>query len=137
MSYVTKHIGQDDRVSYIAHKHWIVYVTPALLVFLYGIGIPLLLVAWLSKRGTELAVTNKKVIGKWGIVSRSTIEQRLEKVDSIQVHQGILGRMLNYGTVTVHGSGMTSTPIPMISDPIQFRKQVEIAIDALKTVVRT
>jgi uncharacterized membrane protein YdbT with pleckstrin-like domain len=138
MSYISKHISQDEQVKYIAHKHWIVYFWPVVLIAFWGLGLLLLPLVWLSTRTTELGVTNKKVIAKWGIISRRTIEQRLEKVDSIQVHQGIIGRFLNYGTISVHGSGITTTPIPRISDPLQFRRAVESAIEGRPNVgVRT
>jgi len=68
-----------------------------------------------------------------GLVWRRTIEQRLDKVDSIEVEQSILGRILGYGTVEVRGSGVTMTPLRMIEDPITFRRRVEDALNAAKT----
>ncbi len=139
MSYIAKSLANGEHVKYIAVKHWIVYVGPILAVVVSFIlplalliTVPMLIMAWLNKRTTELAVTNRKVIGKWGIVSRKTFEQRLEKVDSIQVNQGILGRLLGYGTVLIHGSGLSMTPIPKIADPLAFRRRVEEAIDDQK-----
>lgn len=81
---------------------------------------------------TEMAVTNKKVIGKWGLIARNTLEQRLGKVESITVDQGILGRVFNYGTVLVRGTGSTATPIRYIADPTTFRREIERAIEALE-----
>jgi uncharacterized membrane protein YdbT with pleckstrin-like domain len=141
MSYVNQSLGEGEIVQYVANKHWIILVVPvlqiavALLVIgftykfgdlmpwpsflLHWLGLMLLIIgalhllyAWLTRETTELAVTNRKLIGKWGIVSRMTIEQRLDKVNSIEVEQTILGRILGYGTVDVRGSGLTMTPIP-------------------------
>ena len=89
--------------------------------------------AWLTRVTTELAVTNRKVVGKWGLISRRTIEQRLDKVDSIEVEQTILGRILGYGTVEVRGSGVTMTPLRLIGDPLTFRRRVEDALNAAKS----
>ena len=61
--------------------------------------------AFLYRQTTELAVTNKRVIAKVGIISRATIEQRLEMVDSVQVKQGIIGRLLGAGSVGIRGAG--------------------------------
>lgn len=83
---------------------------------------------------TEMAVTNKKVIGKWGLISRNTMEQRLSKVESITVDQGVLGRLFNYGTVLVRGTGSTATPIRYIENPTRFRRSIEEAIEALEAV---
>lgn len=81
---------------------------------------------------TEMAVTDKKVIAKWGLIARRTMEQRLNKVESIVVHQGVLGRVFNYGTIYVHGTGSSSTPIRFVSDPVAFRREVEAAIEAME-----
>ena len=139
MSYVAKSLANGETVKYVAVKHWIVYVGPVLIVIVSLIfplslivTLPLLGWAWLNQRTTELAVTSRKVVGKWGIISRRTFEQRLEKVDSIQVDQGILGRILGYGTILVHGSGLSMTPIPKIADPLAFRRRVEEAINDQK-----
>jgi uncharacterized membrane protein YdbT with pleckstrin-like domain len=161
MSYVEQSLGEGEVVKHVAHKHWVIFVVPVfqLLVglVLLGIGYKIgdlwvwlgwlmrvlgivilvfgalhLLRAWLTRVTTELAVTNRKVIGKWGLISRRTIEQRLEKIDSIEVEQTILGRILGYGTVEVRGSGVTMTPLRMIAGPLTFRRRVEDALNAAK-----
>ena len=90
-------------------------------LFLGGL---LICIAALRVLTTELALTNKRVIAKVGLIRRKTVELRLEKVESLMVNQGILGRMLNYGSVSVTGTGGTKTPIPYISDPASFRMVV-------------
>lgn len=70
---------------------------------------------------TELALTNKRVIAKVGFIRRDTVELRLEKVEGLMVSQGIFGRILNYGSVSVSGTGGIKTPIPFISNPTKFR----------------
>lgn len=72
---------------------------------------------------TELAITNRRIIVKVGFISRYTNEINLDRVESIQVGQSILGRMLNYGTIVVNGTGSGHAPIRGISDPIAFRKK--------------
>jgi uncharacterized membrane protein YdbT with pleckstrin-like domain len=73
---------------------------------------------------TELALTNKRVIAKVGFIRRNTVELRLEKVEGLMVNQGIFGRILNYGSVSVSGTGGIKTPIPFISNPTNFRRVV-------------
>jgi uncharacterized membrane protein YdbT with pleckstrin-like domain len=166
MSYVEQSLGEGEVVRHVAHKHWVIFVVPVfqLLVglVLVGIGYKIsdlwvwlgwlmrvlglivvvfgalhLLGAWLTRVTTELAVTNRKVIGKWGLISRRTIEQRLDKVDSIEIEQTILGRILGYGTVEVRGSGVTMTPLRMIADPLTFRRRVEDALNATRADSKT
>lgn len=73
---------------------------------------------------TELALTNKRVIAKTGFIRRDTIELRLEKVEGFVVNQSIFGRILNYGSVIVSGTGGIKTPIPFIYNPTEFRMVV-------------
>ena len=161
MSYVEQSLGEGEVVRHVAHKHWVIFVAPVLSaprrarahrdrlqdrrslasarladavlgLVIVVFGALHLLGAWLIRITTELAVTNRKLIGKWGLISRRTIEQRLDKVDSIEVEQTILGRILGYGTVEVRGSGVTMTPLRMIAGPLTFRRRVEDALNAAK-----
>lgn len=72
---------------------------------------------------TELAITNKRVIAKFGLISRKTIEINISKVESIQVDQSIIGRIFNYGSLVISGAGNPQAPIPKIDDPICFRRK--------------
>ena len=103
-----------------------------LLIPLYGIGLILLIMAFVRYKTTELAFTNKRVIAKFGFISRQTVELYIPKVESIQVHQGILGRIFNYGSLIISGAGNPQAPIPGISDPMAFRRGfMEIQEDTL------
>ncbi len=73
---------------------------------------------------TEFAVTNKRVIAKRGLIRRHTLEILLHKVESISVHQSILGRLLNFGTVIVTGTGGTRESFRAIAEPVEVRKKI-------------
>ncbi|MDT3705980.1 MAG: PH domain-containing protein [Thiobacillus sp.] len=88
----------------------------------YGLGLLFWAAAAIRYLTTELAITNKRVIAKFGLISRSTIEINLQKIESIQVNQGILGRVFNFGSIVVSGAGNPQAPIPGISSPLQFRR---------------
>jgi len=75
---------------------------------------------------TEFAVTDHRVIVKRGIFSLHTIEIALDKIESVDVDQTLLGRMLGYGTVTIRGVGSSWDPIPQIADPIAFRNAITV-----------
>ena len=94
------------------------------LIFLafYGLGLLFWAAAAIRYFTTELAITNKRVIAKFGLISRSTIEINLQKIESIQVDQGILGRIFNFGSIVVSGAGNPQAPIPGISSPLEFRR---------------
>lgn len=93
-----------------------------LLLPLFGVGLILWIAAAIRFFTTELAITNKRVIAKFGLISRSTIEINVQKIESIQVNQGILGRIFNFGSIVVAGAGNPQAPVPGISQPMQFRR---------------
>lgn len=135
----------DERVIYRAHLHWIIFVRPILIIIIgaiclaaclavsddilwrcyFGvvpfIGFVDLINSFITKISTELAITEKSVIAKRGFISRDTVELSLARVESARVTQSILGRILNYGSVGVIGTGNSYTPIPYIADPLRFR----------------
>jgi uncharacterized membrane protein YdbT with pleckstrin-like domain len=87
-------------------------------------GLYLMAQAWLSRWVTEIAVTNKRIILKRGFIRRHTIEMNMDKVESVDVDQSLLGRLFNYGDVTVRGVGTGFEPLRMVDDPLRFRSQV-------------
>lgn len=95
------------------------YISIALLLA----GLFFLFNAFITYISTELAFTNKRVIAKTGFIKRDTVEMNIVKVETIQVHQGIFGRILNYGTVIISGAGNPQAPIKGIANPIQFRNK--------------
>ncbi len=125
-SYVQTVIGKDEKVEYEA-KVSILSLVPFLLLGLillpvFGLGLLFWIAAFLEYKSTELAITNKKIIAKFGFIRRNTIELLLPKIESVQVNQSILGRMLNYGDVIASGAGNPQAPVPHIDNPIEFRK---------------
>lgn len=93
-----------------------------LLLAAWGLGLIFLAGAYIRYKTTELAVTNKRVIAKFGFISRQTVELNIGKVESIQVNQSILGRIFNFGTLIISGAGNPQAPIANISDPMAFRR---------------
>jgi len=80
--------------------------------------------AWIRRTSTELAVTDRRVIFKRGLIRRHTVEMNMDKVESVDVDQSILGRIFNYGDITVRGTGASIEPLRMIQDPLHFRSRV-------------
>ncbi len=94
------------------------------------VGLTLFLTALIRRRSAEFCVTSKRVIIKVGLVSRRSVEILLTKVEAITVEQTLLGRIFGYGTITIIGTGGTQEAFPMISDPLEFRRQSQIAATA-------
>ncbi len=104
-----------------------------ILLGFYGFGLLFWGAAPVRYFTTELAITNKRVIAKFGLISRSTIEINLQKIESIQVHQGILGRIFNFGSIIVSGAGNPQAPVPGVSNPLVFRREFIVAQEGSET----
>jgi uncharacterized membrane protein YdbT with pleckstrin-like domain len=146
MSYVNDTLLPNETVRYQGHVHWIVFMPP-LLISASGLAIDIylnqmivsgllvfvsiwfFLKAFIYFFTTELAVTDQRVISKFGLIRRITFELNLDRVMSLNVNQTVLGRMLDYGDLFINGIGGISTPIPVISDPITFRRWVLGEVD--------
>jgi uncharacterized membrane protein YdbT with pleckstrin-like domain len=83
-----------------------------------------MLTAWFHRWTTETDVTNLRVVHKTGFIKRRTFEMSLDKVESVDVNQSILGRILNYGNVTVRGVGEGVETIQTIASPLDFRNHI-------------
>jgi len=126
-SYVERNLMQGEQVVYEGHVSlWHLaprIVAGIVLTPLFGLGLLVLLNVVIRYKSTELAVTNKRIVAKFGFIRRSTVEIGVRKIESIQVHQGLLGRMFNFGSIVMAGSGNPQAPIPGISQPMEFRKR--------------
>jgi uncharacterized membrane protein YdbT with pleckstrin-like domain len=133
-SYLEHTLSPDETLRYRAHLSWwphFGWVALSVLLLPVGIGLIGLLVLWVIIRSTELAVTNKRILVKTGFISRNTIELNLSRIESIQVHQGLFGRMLDFGTIIISGAGNPQAPLDKIKDPLAFRREALAAQDAL------
>jgi uncharacterized membrane protein YdbT with pleckstrin-like domain len=149
MSYVRSVLQQDEKIRYETTIHWIAYLPGLALLVLAGgvwlwslnvnsmreflviLAMLLLVLAgvalfatWFRRWTTEIAVTNKRVIYKRGFIQRKTIEMHMDKVESVDVDQSILGRLLGYGDIFVRGTGAGFEPLKKIDSPIEFRNHV-------------
>jgi uncharacterized membrane protein YdbT with pleckstrin-like domain len=84
----------------------------------------MMLGAWFERWTTEILVTDRRVIYARGFIQRHTVEINMDKIESVDVDQSILGRAFNYGDVTIRGTGQTFEPLRQIDRPIEFRNEV-------------
>jgi uncharacterized membrane protein YdbT with pleckstrin-like domain len=150
MSYVQTVLRPEERVLAVGHMHWIVYargaallVVALLIVILAGsdalgtllriagwllvaVALVLLARAWFLKWTTEIAVTNLRVIQKRGFIRRSTNEMNMDKVESVIVDQTLLGRLLDYGSVAVRGTGSGIDVLHFIGKPVELRSSIVV-----------
>ena len=92
-------------------------------------GLIVILIGVTRRSATEMAVTNHRVVIKTGLMSRKTIEMLLNKVESIEISETAVGRMLGYGTIVIIGTGGTSEPFHKMAHPLEFRSHVQQQIE--------
>ena len=126
MSYVDSTLGPGEKVVFRATLHWMLFA-PGILLLPIVIGLFLLLRSVVTWKTTEMAITNKRVIMKRGAIRRRTLELNLGKVENVGVEQGLIGRMLNFGTITVVGTGGTREAFDWVANPLAFRRAVQDA----------
>jgi uncharacterized membrane protein YdbT with pleckstrin-like domain len=146
MRYVEEVLQPGEKILFVSTIHWLIYV-PAILLLIAAIvaafwagsgsemwrwisllcfALALLSAAraWFKRWTTEIAVTDRRVIYKRGFIRRHTIEMHMDKVESVDVSQSVLGRILDYGDVLVRGTGVGFEPLQMIESPIALRNAV-------------
>lgn len=121
------------RISLWSIGHLIFF---GILLLAVVVGLVLLIWAWIRYTTTEFAVTDKRIIAKTGLISRSTVELFLDKVEALHVDQSVPGRLLDFGTITIRGTGTTLEPIRDISAPLELRKQFMQAADLYRQKVK-
>jgi uncharacterized membrane protein YdbT with pleckstrin-like domain len=149
--YIDDILQPGEKVLYSTNAHWVFYL-PAIGAWIVALvllilsrsttipGLTLLCLsaaavvalaalywtarAWFHRWTTETDVTNMRVVHKTGFVKRRTFEMALDKVESVDVNQSILGRILNYGDVTILGVGEGKETISTIASPLAFRSHI-------------
>jgi uncharacterized membrane protein YdbT with pleckstrin-like domain len=150
--YIDEILQPGEKVLYSTNAHWMFYL-PAIAawvivaILLFGsfaaAAIPALMLvcwasaavvavaalfwtlrAWFHRWTTETDVTNMRVVHKTGFIKRRSFEMALDKIESVDVDQSILGRLLNYGDVTVNGVGEGREKIRTIAAPLAFRSAI-------------
>jgi uncharacterized membrane protein YdbT with pleckstrin-like domain len=140
MSYVQRVLQPGEQVRHISSIHWIVYwpgiVVALLAVVAYWrsweyaayalalVAVVLLIQQWFQWWVTEISVTNRRIIYKKGLIRRQTNEMNMDKVESVKIDQSILGRMLDYGNVTILGTGEGFETLRTIANPIELRNNI-------------
>ncbi len=115
-SYVRDNLITGEQVVYETRLHWITFISLKGVFTLFIVP----LIAYLT---SEFAITNKRIMIKTGFISRNTFEMNLSKIESINVNQSILARVLGYGTIIIMGTGSTREPFDRIKDPLIFRRK--------------
>ena len=148
MTYIDRHLMQDEEIAARRRLHWVVFLGPFLLALvslvavfagLYtghpwiqiaGGGVLAIAAIWAAPilvryLSTEFAVTNKRLIRKEGALRHSSRELHLSKLESVHVEQSLAGRVLGYGSMIVSGTGGLNHVFERIPHPLRFREAIQ------------
>jgi uncharacterized membrane protein YdbT with pleckstrin-like domain len=114
-SYVNKHLIKDETVAFETKLHWVIF-------FSLKSIFTLTIYAWLKRWLSEFVITNRRIVIKEGFIARRTFEMNLSKIETVNVDQTVMGRMLNFGSITIIGTGGTKETFHNIARPMAFRK---------------
>lgn len=142
--YIEENLARDEKIIIKAQVTWlsqfwyllfgglfVLLALPSKNFIFFLLGAIFIGIAVIHVLTTELALTNRRIIAKSGLIRRNTIELKVNRVESLGVDQGVLGRILNFGSIVVKGVGGSNAPIPYIARPMEFRQQVNNFLDEL------
>ena len=135
MAYVEQNLAPGEEIVYRSRLTWLNWVGAILLAVLLGwalgLGILLGLALIVRQLSAEIAVTNRRFIYKTGWISRKVHDIHLSKIESSNLQQGLMGRILGYGTFSVHGTGVGSIDLPNVDDPNELKRAIEAGAQGL------
>jgi uncharacterized membrane protein YdbT with pleckstrin-like domain len=153
VAYTESHLLPGETVKYRGRLHWFPFLPAYLLGFFFAavaiagfamqtwwlgilglvVAIPTFVWLFITRTTSEFCVTDKRVVIKVGFIQRRTVETMLGKVESIGVDQGLVGRLFDFGSILVIGTGGTQDKFHNISNPLEFRRQVQAEASALES----
>ena len=133
MGYIQESLSNGEEVKALFKLHWFSKVPMIIWIVLaiptLGLTLLLALWEWLKLRSIEQGVTNKRVILKKGIISRKSEEMKISSIETVEITQGVIGRLFGFGTVQVTGRGISDLVFRNINDPMDVKKKIE-SVDA-------
>jgi uncharacterized membrane protein YdbT with pleckstrin-like domain len=140
MGYIDANLLPEETVVHRANLHWLIFgkamavaalgvvllaVEPTVGMLVVVVGAVMFVPPLIAYKTSEFGVTSRRVIVKVGLVQRQTLELLLRQVEAISVDQSIMGRVFNYGSVTLSGTGGVRGVFHNIAAPLEFRRKIQ------------
>jgi uncharacterized membrane protein YdbT with pleckstrin-like domain len=153
LSYIDSNLLAGEQVVFRTRLHWLLFFWPVLFVVVVlfpaawllasgswssyawaplGVGLLILLPAFIKRQSSDFAVTNKRIMMKEGVFHTRSTEVLLGKVEAIAVDQSLLGRIFGYGNIVVTGTGGTRETFSHIQAPLEFRRAVQSVTEPVR-----
>lgn len=129
LSYIEQSLSKGEKIEGVFKLHWFAWIPMVMWIILGSVTLGLTwLVAiyeFLRLKFLEQGVTNKRVVMKSGIIGRKTEEMKLRSIETVEIDQGIFGRIFGFGTVKITGRGISNVSFKGIDDPMSVKRQIE------------
>jgi uncharacterized membrane protein YdbT with pleckstrin-like domain len=129
MGYIQDSLSDGEEVRALFKLHWFAKSWMILWIILaiptIGITLIFALWEWLKLRNIEQGVTNKRIIRKQGIISRKSEEMKITSIETVEIIQGVMGRIFGYGDIKVTGRGTSDVLFKKINDPMDVKRKIE------------
>jgi len=113
--YAKNNLLRGEVITHETTYHWMHFFTKEGLFTLF-------IMPLIQQYTDEYVITNRRVIIKKGLIARYTLEMNLQKIETVNVDQSIVGRIFGYGCITIVGTGGTKEQFHYLRKPIEFRK---------------
>ena len=102
MSQLMDNLKKDEVMVSEGKVHWAILIIPGLFTLMYGIGLIWLIPRIVKILTTELSLSNKRLVGKYGLINTKAMDSPLNKINSVSVESGLFGKIFGYGTINVN-----------------------------------
>jgi uncharacterized membrane protein YdbT with pleckstrin-like domain len=130
LSYVESTLGPGEEIIFRARFPWVYTLNSWLALLLLGVfvvGIVIFIERTIRQMTTEIVVTSRRFVVKTGFIARKTQEVSLEKIEQIKLNQSFWGRILDYGSLDIRGTGVGNIQLPNIDEPLALRRAINAA----------
>lgn len=155
MSYINESLSQNEEIFEIYKLHWFsriplwIYRTITILFFMpfalmsfqertqeindiypfflsvTSFFLMISIYEYYRLKSIEYGATNKRTISKTGIISRKTEEMKIGSIETVEINQGIIGRIFGFGTIKITGRGISNLIYKNIDNPMDVKKSIE------------
>lgn len=127
MSYIQNNLKKDEEIIMEGKLHGAMLIPHILLMFLF-VGFFTIIPAIIKMKTTEITITNKRLVGKVGLIKTTELDTPLNKVNNVTVSSGLWGKIFGYGTIKITSSSGVYD-FPGIKNADTFRSVLMNQID--------
>ncbi len=97
---------------------------------------------WIRWRSREIVVTDRRVLRITGILNKGVVDNSLDAITDLQLHQSIWGRLFNFGDVDILTASDVDDEVrpdtfPDVAGPVGFMRAVQDRREARRFAVRS